>query len=105
MTENSRPHKAFLSFIETYPKLGEAWERARDGETDGPLDEKTRRLVKLAVSVGAMRQGAVHSGVRKALKAGVTEDEILQIVALSASTLGFPSAVAAFCWVQDVIGD
>ena len=103
MTENNRPPKAFLSFIETYPKLGEAWERAREGEANGPLDEKTRRLIKLAVSVGAMRQGAVHSGVRKALSAGLTEEEVRQVVALAASTLGFPSAVAVFSWIQDVI--
>ncbi|MCP4204566.1 MAG: carboxymuconolactone decarboxylase family protein [bacterium] len=105
MTENDQPPTAFLSFVETYPKLGEAWERAREGETDGPLDEKTRRLIKLAVSMGAMRQGAVHSGVRKALRTGVTEEEILQVVALAATTLGFPSAVATFSWIQDVIGD
>lgn len=59
---------------------------------------------KLAVAVGAMRQGAVHSSVRKALDAGAKEDEILQVVALAATTLGFPSTVAVFTWVQDVIG-
>lgn len=103
MSENKRPPKAYRSFIDTYPKLGEAWERARAQESDGPLDEASRRLVKVAIAVGAMRQGAVHSSVRKALAAGVKEEEILQVVALAATTLGFPSAVAVFTWVRDVI--
>lgn len=103
MTEPKRPPKAYRSFIDTYPKLGEAWERAREQEGSGPLDEKQRRLVKLAVAVGAMRQGAVHSGVRKARAAGVSEDEIRQVVALAATTLGFPSTVAVFTWVEEVL--
>ncbi len=104
MTDKKRPPKAYSSFVDGFPKLGEAWERAREQENDGPLDPKSRRLVKLAVAVGAMRQGAVHSAVRKALNAGANEDEILHVVALAATTLGFPSTVAVFTWVQDVIG-
>jgi hypothetical protein len=33
----------------------------KKGEKEGPLDAKTARLVKLAVAVGAMREGAVHA--------------------------------------------
>lgn len=65
------------------------------------MDEKTQRLVKLGVAIGALRQGAVHSGVRKALALGITREELEQAVALAAGTLGMPSTVAAFCWVQD----
>ncbi len=68
------------------------------------MDEKTVRLVKLAIAIGALREGAVHSNVRKALSAQVSADEIEQVVALAAGTLGFPSTVAVFCWTQDVIG-
>jgi len=38
----------------------------------GPLDEKTRRLVKLAIAVGAGTEGGTHSAVRHAAEAGVT---------------------------------
>src|ERR1700739_4063078 len=38
----------------------------------GPLDKKTGALVKLAVAVGALREGAVHSHTRRALEAGWT---------------------------------
>jgi alkylhydroperoxidase/carboxymuconolactone decarboxylase family protein YurZ len=45
----------------------------------------------------------VHSSVRKALAAGIAVEEIEQVVALAASTLGMPSTVAVFTWVHDVI--
>jgi 4-carboxymuconolactone decarboxylase len=51
-------------------------------------DAKTQRLLKLAIAVGAMREGAVHSGVRKARDAGASVAEMEQVVALAASTIG-----------------
>lgn len=96
--------KAHQAFIARYPKLGEAWECIAEAGKDGPLDERTARLIKLAVSIGAMREGAVHSGVRKALGLGIGREEIEQVVALAAGSLSLPAAVAAFCWVQDVAG-
>jgi len=97
---SKKPPKAYRDFLATYPRLGEAWDVAREAEEDGPLDEKTRRLIKLAVAVGAMRQGAVSSAARKARAVGVGDEEIRQVVTLAASTLGFPSAVAIFTWVE-----
>jgi len=96
-----KPPKAYTDFIASYPQLGEAWEKAREQEVDGPLDERTRRLVKLGIAVGCMRQGAVSSAARKARGAGASEEEIRQVVALAASTLGFPSAVAVFTWIDE----
>jgi alkylhydroperoxidase/carboxymuconolactone decarboxylase family protein YurZ len=34
---------------------------------------------------------------------GITPAEIEQVVALAAGTLGLPSTVACFTWVQDVL--
>jgi len=97
------PPKTYERFKQRYPKLGEAWEKISEAGRDGPIDEKTARLVKLAVGIGAMREGAVHSSVRKALGAGISVAEIEQVVALAASTLGMPSTVAVFTWVHDEI--
>lgn len=105
MTSAPEPPKAYQSFVTRYPKLGQAWELAAEAGEEGPLDEKTVRLVKLAIAIGALREGAVHSSVRKAVAAGVSANEIDQIVALSTGTLGFPAAVAVFCWTQDVLGE
>lgn len=96
-----KPPTAYTQFVEKFPQLGQAWDQVHEAGSKGPLDEKTQRLVKLAVAIGAMREGAVHSSVRKAASAGVTPAEIDQVVALAAGVLGFPSTVAVFTWTRD----
>lgn len=103
MSNPSKPPSAYREFVSRYPKLGEAWDAVRAQEESGPADDVSRRLLKLAVAVGAMRQGAVHSAVRKANAAGADEEAIYQVVALAASTLGFPSTVAVYTWVRDTL--
>ena len=103
MKTGSKPPKTHDAFIRRFPKLGEAWEKIADAGRQGPLDAKTARLIKLAVAIGALREGAVHASVRKALDAGISIEAIEQVVALSASTLGMPSTVAVFTWLNDEI--
>ena len=95
-----KPPKTYEAFIRRYPKLAEAWEAIHEAGSEGPLDERTVRLVKLGIAVGAMREGAIHSSVRKALALGIGRDELDQVIALAASTLGMPSTVAVFSWVS-----
>jgi alkylhydroperoxidase/carboxymuconolactone decarboxylase family protein YurZ len=102
--KTSRPPAAHQAFVARYPLLGRAWELTADAGRTGPLDERAVRLLKLAIAAGAMREGAVHASVRKAMDAGVTAAEIEQVVALTAGTLGFSSTVAVSCWVQDILG-
>lgn len=94
--------KTYERFVTRYPKLGAAWREIAVAGDEGPLDERTARLVKLAVAIGAMREGAVHASVRKALAMGIEREAIEQVVALAAGTIGLPSAVAIFTWVSDV---
>ena len=100
MTDLPKPPGAFVRFTERFPELAEAWEKASGAGRSGPADEATARLLKLAIAIGAQREGAVRSAARKALAAGVPREAVEQVVALAASTLGFPSAVAAFTWVE-----
>jgi len=97
----SKPPKAYNQFIQNYPKLGRAWDLIHEAGTEGSLDSKTVRLVKLGITIGAMREGAIHSNVRKAQDEGITASEIEQVVGLAAGTLGLPSTVAVFTWVRD----
>jgi alkylhydroperoxidase/carboxymuconolactone decarboxylase family protein YurZ len=101
MKNEPKPPRVYETIVRRYPKLGEAWENIAQAGAEGPLDAKTARLIKLAVAMGAMREGAVHSGVRKALAIGISKEEIEQTIALAASTLGMPSTVAVFTWVHD----
>ncbi|MGK7871796.1 MAG: carboxymuconolactone decarboxylase family protein [Xenococcaceae cyanobacterium] len=105
MNSTPKPPKTYQQFVKRYPKLEKAWETINEAGREGPLDEKTARLVKLGIAMGAFREGAVHSSVRKALAMGITREEIDQVVALTAGTLGMPSTVAVFTWVQDIAGE
>ena len=98
-----KPPKTYREFIGRYPKLGQAWDLIAEAGQEGPLDERTCRLVKLGIAIGALREGAVHSGVRKAVGMGISAEEIEQVVALAAGTLGLPSTVAAYTWARDVL--
>ncbi len=87
----------YPAIMRAYEALGEATQQA------GPLDAKTRCLVKLAIAIGGWREGAVHSHTRRALQGGCTPDEIRHVVLLATTTLGFPSMMAALSWVEDVL--
>lgn len=101
MSEKSKAPAVHQEFVRRFPRLGQAWDLVNAEGEKGPLDAKTQRLLKLAIAIGALREGAVHSGVRKARDAGASTEEIEQVVALAASTIGFPSAVAAWRWVRE----
>jgi AhpD family alkylhydroperoxidase len=92
-------HKDYPDVAASYEKLGEAVHNS------GPLDDKTRSLIKLAISTGARLEGAVHSHTRKAIKAGATPEEIHHTVMLALPTIGLPSTMAAFSWVDDILED
>ena len=103
MTTLPKPPKKYRDFIERYPGLAQAWERIHEAGRTGPLDERTIRLIKLGLAIGARMEGPVHASVRKGLALGLSREEMEQVIALSAGTVGLPSAVAAFTWMQDVL--
>lgn len=79
-----------------YAALGEACAEA------GPLDARTRRLVKLALAIGAASEGATHSHARRGLAEGIEPEALKQVALLAITTLGLPRAVAATTWIEDV---
>jgi AhpD family alkylhydroperoxidase len=91
-------------FAAEYPEVWEAYNRL--GETAsvaGPLDERARRLIKLALAVGSQRQGAVNSHTKRALAAGCTPEELIHVGILAIATIGWPGAFAAICWIKETI--
>jgi alkylhydroperoxidase/carboxymuconolactone decarboxylase family protein YurZ len=79
-----------------YTELGKACSEA------GPIDDETKRLVKLALAVGAQSEGAVHSHVRRGLDEGVSPEALEHVALLAVPTLGFPEAMAALSWIDDL---
>lgn len=88
--------KAYADIWRAYEMLGEACANA------GGLDDRTRRLVKLALAIGAASEGATHSHTRRAIDAGIDPLDLKQVAMLAIPTLGFPRAVAALTWIEDV---
>ena len=96
--------KRYKKFMEDFPKVGTAYEQLGDAvHHAGPLDDKTRALIKLAISTGARLEGAVHSHTRKALQSGCTAEEMRHVALLSLPTIGLPSMMAALSWIDETI--
>jgi len=92
------------AFSQRHPEVGAAFAALGEAchEKGGPLDEKTRRLAKLALAIGSQHEGAVHSATRHALEAGVTPDELMHVAILAITTIGWPGAYAAMTWIADL---
>ena len=88
-----------------HPKVWAAYERLGEAVAEaGPLDAKTRRLVKLALAIGCESEGAVHSHIRRAVSEGISADELRHVMCLAIPTLGLPAAVKALTWMDDILG-
>lgn len=79
-----------------YAELGQAIKAA------GPLDERSCRLVHLALAVGCGLEGATHSHVRRALDEGFAAAELEHVALLAVTTLGWPQAARALTWIRDL---
>ncbi len=89
---------------ETYPEFMQAYEAfGLAAKTSGPLSSREVSLVKLAISIGAGLEGAVHSHCRKALCSDCQPDDLRHVAMLSAPTIGFPTMMRARSWVNDVL--
>jgi alkylhydroperoxidase/carboxymuconolactone decarboxylase family protein YurZ len=88
--------EAYPEVYRAYAALGEACAKA------GPVDGQALRLVKLALAIGAWSEGGVHSHCRRALDEGIPKEALKQVALLAIPTLGFPRAVAALTWVEDI---
>ena len=69
------------------------------------LDERSQRLVKLGIAIGAGRMGAVHSHTRKCQKVGVSKAELHHAALLAITTIGWSGAIAALSWIDDEVRD
>jgi alkylhydroperoxidase/carboxymuconolactone decarboxylase family protein YurZ len=88
-----------------YPDLWSAYADLGKAAADaGPLTARERRLVKLALAIGANSEGAVHSHARRARSEGIEDAALAQVALLAIGPLGLPRAVAAKTWIEDKIG-
>jgi len=91
-------------FAEQRPAVWDAYNQLGRAISDaGPLDDKTRRLVKLAIAIGTGREGAVKAHTRRALRAGTSNEELEHVALLAITTAGWPAAFASLCWIRQAI--
>lgn len=96
--------QVYTEFNQRFPRIADAQgELAQAVDETSPFDERTTRLLKLALAIGAQADGAVRSNVRKGLDLGVTEDELRAVALLAITTCGFPTAIAGLGWIEDVM--
>jgi alkylhydroperoxidase/carboxymuconolactone decarboxylase family protein YurZ len=90
---------------ENYPPVWNALEALGEAcAAAGPLDARTRRLVKLALAIGVGSEGATHSHARRALAEGIEPAALHQVALLAIATAGFPAAVKGLTWIDDIVG-
>jgi alkylhydroperoxidase/carboxymuconolactone decarboxylase family protein YurZ len=96
--------EVYKGFRKEHPDIAKAYDDlAVKIHNAGPLDEKTRRLVKLGIAVGLHSEGGIRSHARRALDEGATAAELRHVVMLAFTTAGFPTMIAASKWVEEVI--
>lgn len=106
MTESHKVPKTYLRFKENYPEVASHYEALGKSLTElGALDRKTAALVKLALAVARQREGGVHSAARKGVDAGLSAAEMRQAALMAITTIGFSSAMAAYTWINDIVGE
>jgi AhpD family alkylhydroperoxidase len=93
--------RTIREFKKRFPDLWEAYVWYRDAsDHQGPLDLKTRELIKVGVSAALGREGGLVAHITRARKSGASEEEILQAILISGPLAGMPGALAAFRMIK-----
>ncbi len=103
MSPLPKPYQAFRldfpSVYAAYEALGAAVSNA------GPLDAKTRELIKLGMADCQPLRDSVESHTHRALDAGATEHEIEHAIMLGINTLGFSTMMARSTWSKQAVAN
>lgn len=91
-------HEIFSKFKEDFPQVYAGHEElgVEIHEKSGPLPEKMRWMLKIAISGASRHHSALETHIVKAKDAGVTDDEIKHILLLLMQTTGFPTFMEAY---------
>lgn len=91
-------HEVFTEFKKDFPAVYEGHEALGKiiHDKGGPLPEKIRWLIKVAVSGASDHKISLETHIAKAREAGATEDEIKHTLLLIVQTTGFPMFMEAY---------
>lgn len=94
----------FQYFLKNHKDIYEAYSNYGKAihEKGGPLDEKTRALIKVAVSSACGKMYALETHIKKALSQGNDYESIEHTILLTAPTAGFPSMMESLLVLRRV---
>ena len=98
-------HETFTRFKAEFPEIYAKHEALGKEihENVGPLTEKSRWLIKIAISAACNHKRALATHIKKAKAAGVTDDEIKHALLLLIPTAGFPTFMKAFAVLSNIV--
>jgi len=91
-------HKIFTVFKKEFPQVWTQYEAlgSEIHENGGPLPEKVRWLIKVAVSAASQHRLSLETHLAKAREAGATDDEIKHALLMVMQTTGFPMFMESY---------
>lgn len=96
------PPKFYEQFVKKYPSVAAHYEKLGDAvHGQGPLKDRDRALIKLAISGSHLYSSAFKAHIRKAIASGISREEIEHLVLLFLPTVGFPAMMAAMGIVEE----
>jgi 4-carboxymuconolactone decarboxylase len=97
-------HKIYSEFKKEFPGVYQHHEALGKEvhEKGGPLPEKSRWLIKIAISASCNHKRALETHLQKARAAGVNEDEIKHALLLLIPTAGFPTFMKSYAVFKNI---
>ena len=97
-------HEIFTKFKKEFPDIHAHHEALGKEihEKSGPLDAKSRWLIKIAISAACNHKRALATHIKKAKAAGVVDEEIKHALLLIIPTAGFPTFMKAYSVLESM---
>ena len=91
-------HPIFTTFKEEFPEIHAKNEDLGKEihEESGPLPDKIRWLLKIAISAASQHMIALETHIEKGKEAGLTDQEIGHALLMLIQTVGFPAYMEAY---------
>jgi alkylhydroperoxidase/carboxymuconolactone decarboxylase family protein YurZ len=98
-------HNVFTRFKAEFPDVYARHEALGKEvhEKVGPLDAKSRWLIKIAISAACSHKRALATHIRKAKAAGIADEEIKHALLLLIPTAGFPTFMKAYSVLDNMV--
>ncbi len=97
MPASRKRPKTLQDFATKFPTVWKRYQTLRDAcDRFGPLDAKTRELIKIGLHVARKRHGGLIAHIDRAKAAGASSKDITQAILLALPLIGLPDVLDAF---------